>query len=290
MRTTPVVRGVRPAVLPVRLPGSLPAGLPAIVPLRQFPATRPRQQTAPPHHEAGRLFRRIRQIAGLSAAETARRLHTSFGVIDALEHGELDRLPPWPETVVVVSGFTALAGIDPRPVLAAIRVGLDAKIIDAQVSEVPAARPASPKAIASRRPRPDGPAPRWAALRQTVDAGQTQARRVTQSGVKVLAATLTPVMERAASLAGRGRLSRPLRMPLALCLAVTLPLALAVSFGSSNTLQAAVSSLPRPVAGVFRSVEDYVLRSMATEKNGLVWIEVSDPRSRKTDKLPSPRR
>ncbi|MEQ1576788.1 MAG: hypothetical protein ABL894_03970, partial [Hyphomicrobium sp.] len=80
------------------------------------------------------------------------------------------------------------------------------------------------------------------------------------------------------------------RMPVALSLAVTLPLAAVIVFGGSGTLQAAVSSLPQPLSGAYRSVEDYVLRSMATEKNGLVWIEVSDPRSRKTDKLPAPRR
>ena len=79
-------------------------------------------------------------------------------------------------------------------------------------------------------------------------------------------------------------------MPLAVSLAVTLPLALMVTFGTPGTLQAAVSSLPEPISGVFRSFGDYLLHATSPKKNGLVWINVSDPRSRKTDKLPGPRR
>ena len=69
-----------------------------------------------------------------------------------------------------------------------------------------------------------------------------------------------------------------------------MPLALLMTAGTSRSLQAAASIFPQPVAGVLRKAEDYVLRTLAKERNGLVWIEVSDPRSRKTDKLPGPRR
>lgn len=307
--------------------------MPAISALRQVPAvraqvgrTQPFQNQpvilSPSHHEAGILFRRIREVAGLSLVQTAQRLHTFPSVIDALERGEFDRLPPWPETVVVVSGYTALAGIDPRPVLAAIRAGLDHKIIDVQASDVPSVpgrpalqRPALQKALPSkqlppRRPLPTqaqaapaanvaAPAakataanaePRGAILRQSASNARLSLHLLTNFAVLAAGQRLSPLVARTMALPVLARVAPPWRMPVALSLAVTLPLAAIVIFGGSNPLHAAVSSLPAPISGAYRSVEDYVLRSLATEKNGLVWIEVSDPRTRKTDKLPSPRR
>lgn len=309
MRSSPVSERLRPA------------GLPAINSLRQVPAiraqvgrTQPTQTqpaiASPSHHEAGILFRRIREVAGLTLVQTAQRLHTFPSVIDALERGDFEHLPPWPETVVVVSGYTALAGIDPRPVLTAIRAGLDSKIIDVQASEVPSrpARPAlqharPPIQLMPRRPFPvqaapathtaaaaGNIAPRGAILRQSVTNARLSVRRLANSAVQAAGQRLSPLVARTMALPVLSRVAPPWRMPVALSLAVTLPLAAIVIFGGSNPLHAAVSSLPAPISGAYRSIEDYVLRSMATEKNGLVWIEVRDPRTRKTDKLPSPRR
>ena len=308
MRSTPVSDGVGPARLPERRQA---VQLPAVQALRQVTAARPHAVTGaklPVHetrHETGELFRRIRLIAGLSQLQLAQRLHTFPSVIDALERGEFDGLPSWPETVLVVSGFTALAGVDPRPALAAIREEIEGQIIDAQAAEVPAnpARPAFARALIRAQSRPSFPPPnssgevaapaslpRWHSVSKKIGAGHVEARRLTKSGLKAAGQRLSPVMKRAMALPVLGRVAPPWRMPVALSLAVTLSLAAVIVFGGSGTLQAAVSSLPQPLSGAYRSVEDYVLRSMATEKNGLVWIEVSDPRSRKTDKLPAPRR
>ena len=106
-----------------------------------------------------------------------------------------------------------------------------------------------------------------------------------------LSQRLSPVIARIPPLPLTSRIAPRWRLPIAGCLIMmSLPLTGIVSFGGLNPLNAAVSSLPAPISGFFRSVEDYVLRSTATHKNGLMWIEVSDPRTRKTEKLPSPRR
>lgn len=258
-------------------------------------------------------------MTGLDLIETAQRLHTFPSVIDALEQGDFEHLPPWPETVVVVSGFTALAGIDPRPVLTTIRERIECKIIEAQPSGVTVNGASSRARIISQRtsfePRIGRNDPQMERTRRTAAAkgtargaaatsdiatsagtalvdGRRRTRKLVASSSVAISRGLQPLLKRMSALVNSTRLllAASWRKPIALSLAVSLPLAAVVSFGSQSPLHAAVASLPQPVAGVFRSLEDYVLRSFATQRNGLVWIEVSDPRSRKTDKLPSPRR
>lgn len=297
MRSTPFSDGVRTA--------SASQTLPAIVPLSQRYLARPQPLVvSPPHDEAAVLFRRIRQMAGLSPTQLAHRLHTSATVIDALEQGQFYRLPTWPETVVVVSGFTALAGVDPRPVLALIRGRLDAKIIDVPVSTGPRIEsvPRAPKALTDKRTASGEISKKLtgkgeqiskqalSSAGRSMKAGWSKAGDVARSGLKTASSTAYPMMSRAASIPGLRHVLPPWRRSVVLGLLVTVPLAMLVSFGASGSLQAAVSALPWPVSDAARKVEDYILRATATEKEGLVWIEVSDPRSRKTDKLPSPRR
>ncbi len=80
-------------------------------------------------------------------------------------------------------------------------------------------------------------------------------------------------------------MSRSTRM-MALLLA---GLALAGSISAPNLLQASVSSLASPFHGVSRQVDDFRLVNSAPMREGLRWIEVSDPRDRRTDKLHSGR-
>jgi hypothetical protein len=50
-------------------------------------------------------------------------------------------------------------------------------------------------------------------------------------------------------------------------------------------LYRAISLLPGPVEAVMRVGLDYVVLLTAPRREGLRWIEVTDPRLRKTDKL-----
>ncbi len=71
----------------------------------------------PLNTDTGQLFRELRRCLKLSLPELARRLETRIDVITALEAGDVRSLPSWPETVRVVSAYTMLVKIDPRPVL-----------------------------------------------------------------------------------------------------------------------------------------------------------------------------
>ena len=50
-------------------------------------------------------------------------------------------------------------------------------------------------------------------------------------------------------------------------------------------LQAAMTNLPAPIAQVVRSANDAVLAGFSRKFEGMAWIDVDDPRSRRSDKL-----
>ena len=54
---------------------------------------------------------------------------------------------------------------------------------------------------------------------------------------------------------------------------------------SGSMLQAAMTNLPAPIAQVVRSANDAVLAGFSRKFEGMAWIDVDDPRSRRSDKL-----
>ncbi len=70
--------------------------------------------------EAAKFFCDLRRGLRLARVAVANRIGTEAAVIEALEIGALDRLPAWPQTVRVVTEYTRLVGLDPRPVLHAL--------------------------------------------------------------------------------------------------------------------------------------------------------------------------
>jgi hypothetical protein len=70
-----------------------------------------------------------------------------------------------------------------------------------------------------------------------------------------------------------------------LLFAVSVPVALVVLVTQTAVLEAAVSNLPPSVARMVRGAQNYVIVQMAPVKDGLRWIDVPDPRSRRGDKL-----
>jgi hypothetical protein len=56
---------------------------------------------------------------------------------------------------------------------------------------------------------------------------------------------------------------------------------------ASRPVYQAIALLPVPIAGPVRAGFDYLVGLTTPSRDGLTWIEVSDPRSRKTDRLPS---
>lgn len=70
--------------------------------------------------QAAKFFFDVRRGLRLARVAIANRIGTDPKVIEALETGALDKLPAWPETVRIVTAYTHIIGMDPRPVLHAL--------------------------------------------------------------------------------------------------------------------------------------------------------------------------
>ena len=70
-----------------------------------------------------------------------------------------------------------------------------------------------------------------------------------------------------------------------LLIAVSAPVALLVLMTQTSVLEAAVAQLPPPVKRIVRGAQNYVIVQFAPVRDGLRWIDVPDPRSRRSDKL-----
>ncbi len=99
-----------------------------------------------------------------------------------------------------------------------------------------------------------------------------------------------PRRRRGRSLADSGSALRELwhghvGQAVAVLFAVTVPVALIVLMTQTSVLEAAVAQLPPSVARIVRGAQNYVIVQFAPMRDGLRWIDVPDPRSRRGDKL-----
>jgi Helix-turn-helix domain len=200
-------------------------------------------------NQVAAFFVELRRYLGLSIHQAAAIVETHPDVIQALEAGSLAELPAWPETHRIVTLYAGLAAIDPAPVLHNLRL---------------VCMP-GPTVVAAAQ----GPAPaQYAAAAQQVPRA---------------AAGPMPAPPEAGEPA-RGLWSRwPLKR-MALAVAI---MSLLGATAQGSVRQAAMGALPQPAARVLYAVEDAVLVSLARRVDGLAWIEVSDPRTRRRDKLPT---
>lgn len=198
--------------------------------------------------EVGRFFQDVRKIFRLSREQVARNLATRADIIAALEAADVRALPPWPETCRIVRMYAGSARLDPRPVLHSLETLIE------QNRHAKAAQPQSLIARLGQRI-----APALAVLNRTpsraFSAGPEIWNRVT-----------------------RRRTGWTL-------FAVAVPIALVVMLTQTTILDAAVSRLPAPVARMVRGAQDFVTLQLAPVRDGLRWIEVADPRTRRGDKL-----
>jgi hypothetical protein len=214
-----------------------------------------------PASKIGPLFRDLRRCFRFSVPEVAFRLGTRIDVIEALEAGDVSKLPPWPETVRLVTAYTGFAQIDPRPVLEVI----------------------SDELAALRKRSAKGPVRRSKTLRVGVE--RVAAHLASTLNVRRLAETLAQI-KASSALRWPLALAQGRRSPARLALACAVLAALLTSLIQSPVLQASGGS--GALGRVILTVQDYVLQRSSTKKNGMTWIDVEDPRSRRTDKLQVP--
>ena len=217
----------------------------------------PRVRTAasaelyPLQADVARFFQDLRAAHQLSQVEAAQRLSTRIAVICALEAGDVSGLPPWPECCRVVRTYTSFMGLDPRPILHLLEVLL-------------AAATTAPK-----------PAPKRILFPQLKRSTAHRQQRGSDAAGSALAvpARLKGLLRSPRARAGR------------ILFAIAVPVGLVVLLTQSSVLEAAVSQLPPRMARIVRGAQDYVALRMAPVRDGLRWIDVRDPRSRRSDKL-----
>jgi hypothetical protein len=226
------------------------------------------QSASLPDMETGRLFRDLRTVLCLSLPQAAACLRTRPEVIHALETGRPEHLPNWPETVRVVTTYTRMAHVEPHTALDRLRAQIAAQVV---LPEVPGVRD---RLVQSGRQL-------WAGA----------SGRAATAMSRVATAPSSRIFDRAnvrnASAVALSRPGEPRRM---MAIAVMAVLAGVSVAASSSLLQASVSQLPRPVSGLLLGFSDQVAVLMAPVRDGHRWIEVDDPRSRRSDKLRDRRR
>ena len=202
--------------------------------------------------EVARFFRDLRAALQMSQAQAAQRLATRMDIIAALEGGDVSALPPWPECCRIVRTYTAPVGLDPRPILHSLEMLLS---------------------VAARTPKP---APKRTFIpllsRQKKPAQPAQGKPAANPAIAAVSASFGRLL--------RGRNGRAL-------FAIAVPVGLLVLLTQTSALEAAVAQLPPSVARIVRGAQDYVTVQLAPVRDGLRWIDVRDPRSRRSDKLRS---
>jgi len=236
-------------------------------PARPYPVVRPQgartsaaQSLAPTPvsvmaGEVARFFRDLRGALRLTPEQAAQALATRVDIIVALELGQIGALPPWPETCRIVRTYAGFAGLDPRPVLHSL-----------EQLFVSAPRGPAPKIRGSRRNLMPNLGKQGAPIMAAIGDGSRRA-----------AAAARNMRQAVNDRAGRpGMALFTVTMGVALILLVTTQTAV---------LEAAVSQLPPSMKRIVRGAQNYVIVSLAPVRDGLRWIDVADPRSRRSDKL-----
>lgn len=247
-----------------------------------------------------RMFKDSRRIQGVSQFELAYRLGTHPHVIDALECGRLEALPPWPDTIRIVAGFLAPLNIDPRPVLHMIAyefaaAGGDTRSVVPDTAQSPiagvAAAPlaSSGQTVAAHRSKAKSQPP--PVLRQRGKVGilaRGIGDRVRHAGAGLASArSMMPDFGGWPVRIGNRLRRRSSRRAL---LGLGVPLLFVFGVSQSNVGAATSAVLPAPVARAFASTHEYLRIQFAPIRDGLRWIEVDDPRSRRGDKMQTSRR
>ncbi len=210
----------------------------------------------------------------LSLPELAARLGTRIDVVTALERGDIRRLPPWPETVRVVSGFTSLARIDPRPVLTIIREHMEGTRSAGGVSA-----PARQQLRLLARSAAAAAGRVAATTRSAASVAWGARQAMAQSWVAGAAAEMDVDEGTRHSMAWLGRTG--------IMVLLVLSLTLATYLARSTGIEGALANLRTPIVNLVNKTQGYVERRMGSASGGddLKWIDVDDPRSRRTDRL-----
>jgi hypothetical protein len=187
-----------------------------------------------------RFFIDLRRALRLTLPQAAHYIQVHPEVIETLETGQIEYLPPWSETARIVLTYSSMAGVDGGPVLNAIG-GLLAAL-------------AQPVAEAPKPTRPES----GGHFRRAGSAIASGAKRLPQDAIHQI----------------RQRPQRALY-------ALSLPLGLVLVMLHTSVF----ALVAKPFSAAVSSVSVYFQVHFAPVRDGLRYIEVDDPRSRRADKL-----
>jgi len=205
--------------------------------------------------QLGQIFRNMRLAMKVSRETIARRLATSTVCVDNFEAGAVAALPHAKETDRIVRGYCELLRLDPEPILWRIRNGMQALAEQARAAAPMPLPAAIVPTTASRSGRRSEPVTRTRPQRSERSAARWAQRR-------------------------RTRALFALSAPVALLAALVY-----VAHAAPRPVYRTIALLPGPARHGVRAVLDYAVLLTAPRREGLRWIEVSDPRLRKADKL-----
>lgn len=208
------------------------------------------------------IFQDMRRGLNLPVDKLALALKTTPYVIQLLEAGQVRAFPAWPETVRIVTELGQLYRVDTRPILNRIRDQVGPAGLE-QTPAAPQETSMSAKVVAAG-----------------LDSRHPLVRAMSRGRRKQAAAD--PEMRRRA----KRRTKRAARTLFALSAPVALLGGLVwLAQAQPALIMQAVSALPEPVARVVRPAANALIVHLAPWRDGMRWIEVGDPRLRKTDKL-----
>jgi hypothetical protein len=203
--------------------------------------------------QLGQIFINMRRAMNVSRETIARRLATRASTIDDFEAGAVAALPHWKETHRIVRGYCELLRLDPEPILWRIRSNLDG--LSNQARPMPVQRPHTPT----------GPVVRSNGMPAAMMRNEEETER-----------------PKAARRRRRMRTLFTLSAPVALLAGLVYAAQAAPQF-----VYPVIAMLPDRLEVPVRAGIEYMVLMTAPSRDGLRWIEVSDPQVRKADKLPT---
>jgi hypothetical protein len=252
-----------------------------------------------------RFFIDLRQALRLTVPQAAYYLSVQPEVVEALETGQVEYLPPWSETSAIIMTYTSMAGVSGRQVLNAIGP------LFKQLS-VPAAPVAQLPMPAQHAPHPSqyfqnavspqsyGAASQYSPLQGSMPAGRrpfpprpmppqpvgVSAREpdIARTGLAVSSRNLLRAGSAIASGARRlptQALNQVRERPQRALYALSLPLGLLLILMHSSIF----GTISEPFGTAVRWASSYFQEHYGPVRDGMRYIEVDDPRTRRADKL-----
>lgn len=225
--------------------------------------------------EVAHFFQDLRAALHLTPVQAAQALSTRVDIVAAFEAAKIAALPPWPETCRIVRTYASYAGLDPRPVLHSL------------------------EQLFHALPRTPAPEQRGGAGFSRIANGGAQGASMLKALTGALnAQVLKPanMLQPFKAVRAGGRAARQVRSaghaidrhagrPGTALFVVTTAVALVALVTQTSVLEAAVAQLPSPMKRIVQGAHNYVIVQFAPVRDGLRWIDVPDPRTRRGDKL-----